>query len=65
MLTADLIKCWKIFHSEVDIDLLDGFAVAIDQTTLGYTFKVVVSRCELEMRHFLSCKGYSVMELVT
>ena len=30
LLRADLVKCWKIFHSEVDIGLLDGFTVAVD-----------------------------------
>ena len=48
-----LIKYWKIFHSEVDIGLLDGFTVAVDQRTHSHSFKIVVPRCVLEMRrHF-------------
>ena len=65
LLRADLVKCWKIFHSEVNIGLLDGFTVAIDQRTCGHSFKVVVPRCVLDMRkHFFSCKGYSPMEFL-
>ena len=30
VLRADLVKCWKIFHSEVDIGLSDGFTIAVD-----------------------------------
>ena len=53
LLRADLIKCWKSFHSEVDVGLLDGFTVAVDRRTRGHSYKVVVSRCELDMRrHF-------------
>ena len=50
LMRADLVKCWKIFHSEVNIGLLDGLTVDVDQKTRGHSFKVVVSRCELEMR---------------
>ena len=52
LLRADLVKCWKIFHSEVDSGLLDGFTVTVDRRTRGHTFKVVVPSCELEMRRF-------------
>ena len=34
---TDLIKGWKIFHSEVDACLLDGFTVAVDQRTRGHS----------------------------
>ena len=47
-----LNKCLKIFHSEVDIGLLDGFTVAVDRRTRGHIIKIVVSRCALEMRGF-------------
>ena len=50
---ADLIKCWKIFHSEVNTGLLDGFTVAVDRRTLGHSFKIVVPRCVLEMTFFI------------
>ena len=51
LLRADLIdKCFKIFHSEVDNGLLDGFTVAVDQRTRGHSFKVVMPKCELDMR---------------
>ena len=53
LLRADLIKCWKIFHSEVHIGLLDGFTVDVDRRTRGHSNKVVVPRGELDMRrHF-------------
>ena len=52
LLRADLVKCWKIFHSEVDICLLDGFTVSVDRRTRGYSFNVVVPRCELKMTFF-------------
>ena len=29
LLRADLIKCWKIFHSEVDVGLLHRFTVDV------------------------------------
>ena len=41
LLTDDLIKYWKICHSE-DIGLLDDLTVAIDRRTRGDSFKVVV-----------------------
>ena len=50
LLRADLVKCWKIFYSEVNIGVLDGFTAAVDRRTRGQTFKAVVPRCELEMR---------------
>ena len=50
LLRADLSKCWKSFHFEVDIGLLDGFAVTIDRRTRGYSCKGVIPRCELETR---------------
>ena len=56
MLWADLIKCWKIFHSEVDISLLDELTVAVDQRTHGHTLKVVIPMCELEMRRFFHAR---------
>ena len=37
--------------SDVDIVLLDGFTVAVDQTTHGYSFKIAVPRRVLETRH--------------
>ena len=30
LLRADLVKCWKVFHSEVDIVLSDGLTVVVD-----------------------------------
>ena len=36
LVRADLIKCWKIFHSEVDIGLLDGLTVAVERRTHGH-----------------------------
>ena len=59
---ADLIKCWKIFHSEVDIDLVDGFTVAVDRRTCGHSFKIEVLWCVLEMT--LSCTGCSAVEFI-
>ena len=50
LLRPDPIKCWKIFHSEVDVGLLDEFTVAVDRRTRGQLYKVVVPRCELDMR---------------
>ena len=50
LLRADLINCWKIFHSNVDIGLLHGFIVAVGRRTRGHSHKVVVPRCELDMR---------------
>ena len=50
LVRADLIKCWKIFHSEVDTGLLDGFTVAVDRRSCDHSFKIVVQRCVLEMR---------------
>ena len=38
-----MLICWKTFHSEVDIGLLDGFTVPIDRRTRRHSFKVVVS----------------------
>ena len=53
LVRADLIKCWKIFHSEVDPGLLDGFTVAVDRRTRGHSFKIVVPSCVLEIRSFI------------
>ena len=41
-----------ISHAVMDIGLLDGFTVAVDQRILSHTFKVGVPRCELEIRRF-------------
>ena len=49
-LKDDLVKCWNIFHSELHVGLLDGFTVAVDQRTRGHSFKVVVPRCNSEMK---------------
>ena len=49
LLKPDII-CWNIFHFEVEIGLIDGFTVAVDRRTRGQSFKVVVARCELNMR---------------
>ena len=63
LLRAVLVKCWKIFYSEVNIGLLDGFTVAVGRRTRGHSFKGVVPRCELEIDVF-SCKYYSSMEFI-
>ena len=33
LLRADVIKCWKIFHGEVDVGLRGTFSIAIDRWT--------------------------------
>ena len=40
LLRADLIKCWKIFHFEVDIGPLDCFTVVVDQRTRGHSLRL-------------------------
>ena len=35
LLRADLVKYWKIFPSEVDIGLIDGFTLPVDRRTRG------------------------------
>ena len=50
LLRADLIKCWKIFHRELDVGLRGVFSMAVDRWTRGHSSKLVLPRCNLEMR---------------
>ena len=50
LLRADIIKCWKIFHRIADVGLQDSFTLAFDRKTRGHSFRVVLPRCDLEMR---------------
>ena len=50
LLWADIIKGWKIFHEIADVGLQDSFNLAFDRKTHGHSFKVVLPRCDLEMR---------------
>ena len=59
LLRAEIVNYWKIFHSEVDIGLLDGFTVvAIYRRTRGHSFKAVVPRSELEMKCFFHVRVF-------
>ena len=64
LLRADLIKCWTIFHFEVDIGLLDEFTLTVDQRIRGHLFKGVVPRCELERGDAFLFKDCSAVELI-
>ena len=59
---ADLIKCWKIFHSEDDIVLLIFFSLVVDRRTRGHSLKIVLPRCNRESRLDFPCSGDSVIE---
>ena len=46
LLIADIIKCWKVFHSEVDVVLCDLFVRAPNLGTWGHTYKLSRPRCK-------------------
>ena len=52
LMRADLIKCWKVFHSEIDVGLQDLFTMSVEWRTCGHPLKVVLPRCELELWRF-------------
>ena len=47
---ADIIKCWMIFHGELDVGLRGIFSMAVDRRTRGHSLKLVLPRCNLEMQ---------------
>ena len=49
---ADLIKCWKLFHSKEYIGLLNFLSLFVDRRTRGYSLKFVLSRCNRELKRF-------------
>ena len=50
LLRADLIKCWKVFHSEADVGLQDLFTMSVERWTRGHPLKIVTLRCDLKLR---------------
>ena len=50
LLRADLIKIWKIFHSEIDIGLEGIFDRNSHNSTRGHSYKLAVPRCRTETR---------------
>lgn len=50
LLRADLIKVWKVFHTETDVGLSNLFERAPDERTRGHAFKLVFPRCRTELR---------------
>ena len=62
---ADLIKCWKVFHSEINVGLQDLFTVSVEWRARGHPLKILLSRCDLELRKIFSGLCYSEVELVT
>ena len=52
LMRADLIKCWKIFHSEGDIGLFNFFTIVVDRRTQGHSLNIVLPRCDLELKKF-------------
>ena len=62
LLWADSIKCWKIFNEIADVRLRDSFTLAFDRRFHGHSFKVVLPRCDLEMRiRFFLCESNTEM----
>ena len=61
LVRADLIKCWKIFHSERNIGMLNIFLLVVDRRTQGRSLKIVLPRCDQELEIF-SCLGHSEVE---
>ena len=50
---ADLIKCWKVFHSKDDIGMLNLFSLAVNKRTRGYSLKIVLPRCNRNLKRRL------------
>ena len=49
MLRTDIIKIWKIFHSEVDVGLAAVFERRSHAATRGHPFKLSVPICRTEL----------------
>ena len=58
LLRADISKCWKVFHSEVDVDLCDLFVRASSLGTRGHTYKLSGRRCETDTKRFFNLRNY-------
>ena len=52
LLRAVLIKCSKVFHLEIDVGLQDLLIMSIEWRTCGHPLKIVLPRCNLELRRF-------------
>ena len=50
LLRSDLIKIWKVFHTENDVGLSQIFERQSHTATRGHQFKISVPRCRLEIR---------------
>ena len=50
MLRADLVKVWKIFHTEIDVGLSHVFERQSHGATRGHPFKLSVPLCRTEIR---------------
>ena len=50
LIRADLIKCWKIFHSERGIGMLNIFSLVVDRRTRGHSLKIVLPRYDWELK---------------
>ena len=54
LLRADIIKCWKVFHSEVDVGLCDLFVCAPSLGMRTHTYKLSRPRCETDTKRFFN-----------
>ena len=50
LLRKDLIKIWKIMHSQEDLGLLDLFDVGVDPRNRGHRFRLRVPVCRSDVR---------------
>ena len=58
MVRCDLIKLWKIFHSNLEVGLLDIVERQSHQSTRGHAFKLSVPRCRKDIkRRFFSARS--------
>ena len=61
LVRPDLIKCWKIFHSEKDIGMLNIFSLVVDRRPREHSLKIVLPTCDRELKIF-SCSGHAEVE---
>ena len=61
LLRADLIKCWRMFHSEQDVGFSSILVQASRVATRGHQFKLSLPVCMTELRRSFSVRSVKTL----
>ena len=55
LVRIDLIRIWKVFHSEIDVGLSDMFEYASNTRTSGHAYKLSIPLCRKHVKKRFLC----------